>query len=132
MSIDRAVFSCPPLLFLLHPSPLDQPFTLPSFFRRHPFRFFSIFFFPFFFFSSLHFNGMFRMLPSLLVFFFLIVAVVVCTFLRYTERSCRSHRCTRVSFSTGCRRESQVRTFPGKKYPIFPCRSKRAAKRGEE
>lgn len=126
------------LPFFPHPSPLDQPFILPSFFQRHPFRFFSIFSFLSFrsllFFSSLHFNGMFRVLPSFLVFFFLIVAVVVCTFLRYTrERSCRSHsRCTRVSFSTGCRRESQVRTFPGKKYPIFPCRSKRAAKRGEE
>lgn len=81
--------------FFPHPSPLDQPFTLPSFFRRHPFRFFSIFSFLsfrslLFFFSSLHFNGMFRVLPSFLVFFFLIVAVVVCTFLRYTrERSCR-------------------------------------------
>lgn len=132
-------------LFLVVPPLLSS--SIPSRSTVHPsfllstssLSFLLYFFFPFvpfssFFFSSLHFNGMFRVLPSFLVFFFLIVAVVVCTFLRYTrERSCRSHsRCTRVSFSTGCRRESQVRTFPGKKYPIFPCRSKRAAKRGEE
>lgn len=104
MSIDRAVFSCPPFpspLFLLHPSPLDQPLVHSSFLLSTSSLsflslFFSFLFFSFLFFSSLHFNGMFRVLPSLLVFFFLIVAVVVvCTFLRYTrERSCRSHRCT--------------------------------------
>lgn len=137
MSIDRAVFSCSSPSFLIHPLSINRSSFLPSF-NVIPFVS-SLFFLSFrsvlfFFFSSLHFNGMFRVLPSFLVFFFLIVAVVVFTFLRYTrERSCRSHsRCTRVSFSTGCRRESQVRTFPGKKYPIFPCRSKRAAKRGEE
>ena len=104
MSIDRAVFSCPPLSFSPFSSPsipsrsTSRSLFLPSF-DVIPFvssLFFSFFFFSFLFFSSLHFNGMFRVLPSLLVFFFLIVAVVVvCTFLRYTrERSCRSHRCT--------------------------------------
>lgn len=95
MSIDRVVFSCspPPLLSSSIPS---RSTVHPSFLlSTSSLSFLLYFFFPFvpfpsFFFSSLHFNGMFRVLPSFLVFFFLIVAVVVCTFLRYTrERSCR-------------------------------------------
>ena len=61
-----------------------------------------------------------------------VVDVVVCTFCvtLAKERNSAGSSDVRASCSTGCRRKSQVRTFPGKKYPIFPCRSKARRKKG--
>lgn len=79
MSIDRAVFSCS----FLHPSPSIKLFTLLSLNVRHPFRFRS-FFLLFYFPMYVCFNGMFRVLPFLLLLLFVFVVVVmevvVCTF----------------------------------------------------
>ena len=64
---------------------------------------------------------------------FVAVVDVVCTMFGVTlaiERNSAGPSDVRASCSTGCRRKSQVRTFPGKKYPIFPCRSKARRKKG--